>query len=244
MKLHEMRPEQCIHAQKENWPLFVPVGTIEYHGQHLPLGMDTIAVNVALERVEKRIDCTVAPTIWYGPSSYAVAGPEKGTIDIDTDRFEKYVSEILQGFLENGYRNIFIIIHHQYEMGQLMPAALSFKKAAMSLIFQYLEEERGRGWWGSDEMKTYYEKLGGGENPFNWIRVAPLMSPEIQQKMGYDHAGMLETSLMLAAVPNLVDLTSIEHDGLWYTKDAPLASVEHGEKTIEMIVEYLLDLVA
>ena len=242
MKLHEMRPEQCERAQREKWPLFIPVGTIEYHGEHLPLGVDTIAVNVSLEKVEKRIDCIIAPTIWYGPSSYAVAGPEKGTIDVDADRFEKYVSEILKGLIENGYRRIVVVIHHQYEMGQLMPEALTIKKAAASLIFQYLEKERGRGWWGAEEMKTYYEKLSDDENPFNWIRVVPLMSPEIQRKMGYDHAGMLETSLMLAAAPDTVNLTSLENDGLWFTEDATKASVEHGEETMEMIVEYLIDL--
>ncbi len=242
MKLYNMRPEQCRKAVQEKWPLFIPAGTVEYHGEHLPLGVDTTAVLWALEEVEKRIDCIVAPVIWYGPSSYAVAGPEKGTIDVDNDRFEKHVSDILMALLENGYRRIFVVIHHQFEMGQLMPEALAFKKAAVSLVFQLLEKERGRGWWGSEEMKTYYENLEGTENPFNWIQVVPLMSPEIQQKMGYDHAGMLETSLMLAASPNTVDTELLKNDGLWFTDDAVKATKEHGEKTFKMIVQYLIEI--
>ncbi len=244
MKLHEMRPDQCNRAKQQNLPLFVPAGTIEYHGEHLPLGVDTVAVIQALDELEKEVDCVVAPPIWYGPSSYAVAGPEKGTIDIDTDRFEKYVSEILNGLLENGFRRIYIVIHHQFEMGQLMPEALAFKKAAASLVFQFLERERGRGWWGSQEMKTYYENLGGEKNPFNWIQVIPLMSPAIQQKMGYDHAGMLETSLMMASAPDTVDMKKLKNDGLWFTDNAKEASAEHGENTITMIVRYLKDVVS
>jgi len=127
-------------------------------------------------------------------------------------------------------------------MGQLMPEALAFKKAAASLVFQLLEEERGRGWWGSEEMKTYYDKLEGTENPFNWIQVVPLMSPDIQKKMGYDHAGILETSLMLAANPNTVDTELLKNDGLWFTEDAVKATKEHGEKTFEMIVKYLIEI--
>ena len=91
-------------------------------------------------------------------------------------------------------------------------------------------------------VKNYYENLDTSENPFNWIQVVPLMSPEIQKKMGYDHAGPLETSLMLAAAGNRVDLSRLKGDGLWFTKGAESASAEHGAKTMEMIVEYLTGL--
>ena len=241
MKLHEMRPHQCQAAREEAWPLFVPAGTIEYHGEHLPLGVDTIAVEHALAAVEARIPCVVAPTIWYGPSSYAVAGPEKGTIDVDVDRFEKHVMDVLRGLLENGFRKIIVVIHHQFEMGRFMPEALAFKKAASVLTFQLMEKERGHGWWGSADMGSYYEELGTGANPFNWIQVVPLMSPEIQQKMGYDHAGKLETSLMLTAMPGSVEMERLKGDGLWFTKEAVHASAAHGTGALEAIVDYLVE---
>ncbi|MGZ7212399.1 creatininase family protein, partial [Streptococcus pyogenes] len=86
-----------------------------YHGEHLPLGVDTLAVIKALDEVEKKINCVVAPPVWFGPSSFAVAGPEMGTINVDTNQFEKQANDILHGFLENGFRQIFVVIHHQYE---------------------------------------------------------------------------------------------------------------------------------
>jgi creatinine amidohydrolase/Fe(II)-dependent formamide hydrolase-like protein len=242
LKLHEMLPHQCERAKMERWPLFIPAGTVEYHGEHLPLGVDTVAVLKALDEVEQRIDCVIAPAIWYGPSSYAVAGPEKGTIDVNTDRFEAHCSDVLRGLLDNGFRRMFVVIHHQFETGKLMPEALAFQKAALALVFDRLERERGRGWWGSKAMKNYYENLDSSENPFNWIQVVPLMSPEIQKRMGYDHAGPLETSLMLAAAGERVDLSRLKGDGLWFTDGAETASAEHGRKTIEMIVKYLIDL--
>ncbi len=242
MKLHEMLPHQIEKAKAEKWPLFLPAGTIEYHGEHLPLGVDTLAVLKALDEVERRIPCVIAPTIWYGPSSYAVAGPEKGTIDVDVDRFEGHVQDVLSGLLETGFRRIFVVIHHQFEMGQLMPEALSFRKAGMKLAFRRQERDRGRGWWGAPEMQTYYDRMGSAEDPFNWVQVVPLMSPEIQKAMGYDHAGKLETSLMQYAAPNLVEMRRLEGDGLWFTQDAPGASAAHGENTIRMVVEYLIGL--
>jgi len=242
MKLHEMRPHQCQKAREEGWPLFVPAGTIEYHGEHLPLGVDTIAVEHALAAVEKRIPCVVAPTIWYGPSSFAVAGPEKGTIDVDVDRFEKHVMDVLAGLLANGFRRIIVVIHHQFEEGRLMPEALAFKKAGSVLTFQFQERERGRGWWGAPEMGTYYDNLDTGANPFNWIQVVPLMSPEVQRKFGYDHAGKLETSLMLAAMPGAVETGRLKGDGLWFTREASEASAAHGAAAFDAIVDSLIEL--
>jgi creatinine amidohydrolase/Fe(II)-dependent formamide hydrolase-like protein len=239
VKLIEMRPHQCAAAREGNWPLFLPVGTIEYHGEHLPLGMDTICVLSALDELEKRIDCVLAPPLLYGPASYVVAGPERGTIDVDVDRFEKHVSDVLRGLLENGYGRIFIVIHHQFEGGRMMPTALACLKAGMSLTFEKLERERGRGWWGATEMREYYDTLQGAEDPFNRIRVVPLMSPSIQRRMGYDHAGKLETSLMMACAPDLVDMDRLAGDGNWFTKDAADGTPAHGRKTIEMIVDYL-----
>ncbi len=240
MKLHEILPEQFRIAIKENWPLFLPLGTVEYHGEHLPLGVDTTLVVEALHRVEERINCIIAPPIQFGLSSYAVSGPENGTIDINPDHFEKYIYDILRGFIENGYRKILIVIHHQFEGGQLMPMGAAAKKAALDLIFKYLEEKLGRGWWGTNRMKNYYEKLNSKENPFNWIRVIPLMSPEIQKQFGYDHAGMLETSLMLAISPEKVELNKLKDDNFWFTKSAAEANREHGEKALKAIVDYLI----
>ena len=36
------------------------------------LGQDTIAVLKALEEIERRVNCVIAPPMWYGPASFAV----------------------------------------------------------------------------------------------------------------------------------------------------------------------------
>jgi len=47
---------------------------------------------------------------------------------------------------------------------------------------------------------------------------------------------------MQYAVPDLVEMHRLEGDGLWFTRDAREASAAHGEKTIRMVVDYLIDL--
>jgi creatinine amidohydrolase/Fe(II)-dependent formamide hydrolase-like protein len=242
MQLTDMRPHQCATAKQENWPVFLPVGTIEYHGEHLPLGVDGHVVLHALAQVEKRLPCVIAPPIWYGVASYLVAGPEKGTIDVSADHLEKHVYDIMKALLENGYKNVIAIIHHQYANGRLMPTTLACKKAAIMAMMEVLERERGRGWWGDAAMSKYYSVLETGANPFNAIRVVPLMSPEVQSVMGYDHAGKLETSLMMAAFPQWVETARLENDGLWFTDAAVDASAELGRKAFDLIVDDLIRL--
>ena len=58
------------------------------------------------ERCDSTWPIVIAPSIYYGPSSYGVAGPEKGTIHVNVDHFEKHAYDVLKGFLHNGWRNI------------------------------------------------------------------------------------------------------------------------------------------
>ena len=69
-----------------------------------------------------------------------------------------------------------------------------------------MEKESGEGWWGNEEMAAYYAEHAAGANPFNWVQVHPLMTPEILAEYPFDHAGQGETSLMMALCPEAVDM--------------------------------------
>jgi len=91
MRLQHLLPHQLQHVIDEQCPLLVPTGCIEYHGPHLPLGVDTIITEHLLTQVAERVNCVVAPPIWYGPASHAVSGPELGSLDVSTERFGRNV---------------------------------------------------------------------------------------------------------------------------------------------------------
>ncbi|TGQ96315.1 creatininase family protein, partial [Mesorhizobium sp. M1C.F.Ca.ET.204.01.1.1] len=108
--------------------------------------------------------------------------------------------------LRIGFRNIHAIIHHQTENFTAgMPTDLAFKAAGRQAIFRFLEKQRGEGWWGSETMADYYAGHAKGENFFNWVQVHPLMSAAMNGQYPFDHAGIGETSLMLALCPEAVD---------------------------------------
>ena len=155
MRLEYLMSGDLSRIKEEKIPLIIPIGTIEYHGPHCSLGCDTQIVSGVLEEIERQREIVIAPPVWYGVASYAVGGPENGTVHIDVDVYEAYIYQLLKSLIYGGFKNIYMLIHHQYEEGNLMPMTLACMKAAKKLIMEYLEEVSGRGWWGSNEMAVY-----------------------------------------------------------------------------------------
>jgi creatinine amidohydrolase len=65
MRYEMMLPYQLRQAIDENWPVVLPMGVLEYHSEHLALGMDTLVVIRALELIEKEMDLVILPAFYY-----------------------------------------------------------------------------------------------------------------------------------------------------------------------------------
>jgi creatinine amidohydrolase/Fe(II)-dependent formamide hydrolase-like protein len=240
MRYEMMLPHQVRAAIDGNWPVVLPLGVLEYHGEHMALGMDTLAVVRMLELIEEEIDLVILPPFYYGAASYVVEPPERnGSVQVGADALQPFALELFLSLLRIGFRNIHFFIHHQSEnFAAGMPTDLSFKLAARQAIFEFLEATRGEGWWGKRDMADYYAQHAAGEDPFNWIKGHPLMTPEIIAQYPFDHAGEGETSLMLALSPEAVDMKRLDKDR-WYTKSAKSASAKTGARGRDLILAHL-----
>ena len=90
-----------------------------------------------------------------------------------------FAREFFTGLLRVGFRNIHAFIHHQSEnFAAGMPTDLAFRFGARQAIFAFLEKTRGEGWWGDAKMADYYARQAEGGDPFNWIKIHPLMTAE------------------------------------------------------------------
>lgn len=239
MKLDFCFPKEKKEAQEKRTPLVLVGGTVEYHGPQCAFGCDTLIAEGLVNELAKRRDLIVAPTISYSPASWAVGGDTTGTVHIDEVVFEEYVFQVFMSMLSAGWRNIYVVIHHQFEEGNLMPMTLSYMKAAKRATMRYLEKTMGQGWWGSEQYANYYENLGGGDDPFSWIKVIPAMSPRAQRETGYDHAGKYECSILMALYPDAVKLERLGDIPHWFTASSAEASTALGKKMLEISLEEL-----
>lgn len=245
MRFELMLPHQIRHAIEQNWPVVMQLGVLEYHGEHMAVGMDTLAVTRIIDILEREIPVVVMPAYYYGAASYAVAAPEgKGSLHVDAEKIVPVAKDIFTGLLRIGFRNIHGFIHHQTENFETgMPTDLAFKLAARQAIFAFVERERGEGWWGDEKLEDYYARQATGSDPFNWIKFRPLLTPEIRKQYPFDHAGIGETSLMLSLCPEAVDMARLSETE-WYTRSAAQASVELGDKGRDLILAELRHVLA
>ncbi len=232
-------PRELKHVNENRIPAVMVGGTVEYHGPHCSYGCDTLVAEGLIKKLEETKELMILPTIYYSPSSYAVADETSGTVHIDEDIFEAYLFQIFTNMLEAGLRNIYVVIHHQFEQENCKPMTLSYMKASQRAIMRYLEKTQGRGWWGSENYATYYDDLGGGDDPFSWIKVIPTMSTEVQNATGYDHAGKYECSILMSLYPDAVKLERLGEINHWFTKSAAEASTELGDEMVRQSLAYL-----
>ena len=242
MQLINMFHDQIEDAVKRKVPFIIPIGTIEYHAHHASCGTDTMVVNGCLRELEKEKEVVICPPIWYGVASYAVCEPKPDHVHVDEDTLAQYLYCILKSMIAGGIKNIYLVPHHQTEGAGLMPMTIACHKAAKKVTMEYMEETLGQGWWGSDSYADYYENLGGGEDPFSYIKVIPLIGADAQIKCGgFDHAGKWETSLMMGTYPENVDLSRCTQNTEWFAESAKEASEETGKHMVACTLEWLRD---
>ena len=244
MRFELMLPYQIKEAITKNTPILLPIGVMEYHGEHMAVGMDTLAVTKTLDRLENQMEIVILPPFSYGAASYAVASPEgTGSLHIDAAVLAPLAEQIFSGLLRIGFRNIHGIVHHQTEnFSSGMPTDLAFKIGAKQAIFKFLERTEGEAWWGAQDMRDYYTRHQEGTDPFNWIKLHPLMDSEIIDNYIFDHAGEGETSLLMALAPEGVEMSRVSENNTWYTKSANNSSVKTGELVISKIIKRLMEL--
>lgn len=240
-KMEFSYPKESNIAKKENWPVLIPIGTMEYHSTHCPYGCDTLVAQGVCEKVAKQVDVMLLPPVWYGVASYAVGGPETNTINVDCDTFENYVYCILKSLFLSGFKkNIFLVIAHQTE--DYMPMTLACMKAAKKLIMADLEQTGGYGWWGKKENKDFYENLSEKDSPWNRIRIVRV--PYTKNSKGVaDHAGIYECSMLEALFPGTIKLDRLNDADDWFAETAKDMNLNIGKEMVDITVNDIIAMI-
>ena len=111
--LDEMTWPEVGRALARDPRLLLPVGALEQHGPHLPLGANTlIAVRAAIE-VSERTGVLRAPPLSYGVT--VRGGPWAGSAGLRRKTFHRVLNELLDRWEDHGVREFVVITAHRYE---------------------------------------------------------------------------------------------------------------------------------
>ncbi|MCU0579965.1 MAG: creatininase family protein [Desulfobacterota bacterium] len=231
MLLEAMTMEEFRISLERSRTALVPVGSVEEHGAHLPLGTDTIHAFEVCRAAGERTGALVVPPVYYGVCRSTSQHP--GTLGISGDTLRALLRDIGLALYHQGLRNLIFLSGHAggthtaalVEAGeQLLDRLPEVRVAALNIL------DLGAGGW----------------------------APIIETK-GDSHAGELETSVMMTLRPSWVKGTSPEEyphfpkailvrnkvgcwpGGVW--GDPSKASPEKGAACLEAVTLALVDLI-
>lgn len=91
--------------------VIIPVGSTEQHGNHLPLGTDTLVAMLLAEDAAKETGVLVAPPLWYGWSPHHMVLP--GTITIRPEILVELLYDVIQSLQIHGFTKFIVINGHR-----------------------------------------------------------------------------------------------------------------------------------
>jgi creatinine amidohydrolase len=155
----------------------LPVASMEQHGPHLPVGVDSILCEQVCRAAAEAVDAvpvTVAPTLWCGMAEHHMAFGGTFTFDIST--YSAVLLCLLKSIARHGFKRVLIVNGHGGNI------------AALAALLPDLVRETGL----SIRVTTYFEQA----------RAA--LAEILQDQDGVHHACEAETSMMLVAAPESV----------------------------------------
>lgn len=238
-KLAEIAWPDAQAARDAGAIVLVPVGSTEAHGPHLPLATDVIISEELARRAGEALEregaiVLVAPSLAYAVTDYA--GEFAGTTGLTADSAVGLVRDVCGALHRQGFAKVVLVNSH------LEPAHLETLRAAAA------QAEAASG------TRVLFPDVCSKR----WART---MTDEF--KSGACHAGCYETSLILAARPDLVsdaaratlapkpiDLAKAMKSGIKtfkeagadaaYFGDPAAATAAHGDEIYALLVTMVL----
>jgi creatinine amidohydrolase len=166
--LDEIPWTEARKARERDPRLILPVGALEQHGPHLPLGSNIVIAQRVAVHVSRALGILRAPTFSYGV--IVGRGPFTGRAGTSRKTLHRAVNGLLAEWEDQGFRHFVIITAHRVEP-HIEALLMALTSKATKAVFDLYE-----------------------------IDVSDLLEGDPES----EHAGELETSLMLHLDPESV----------------------------------------
>ena len=206
MNYSHMRPRALV-ARRVACPVaFLPIGILEWHGFHNPLGLDGVKAERLLARLADKFGGIVLPSLYWG--------------DNRAESVEVICDSAVSEFLPSGFGD------------HVTPICAAMRFSRTRLETEAARSIRNGGWrlWEELVVHTLFQAESlGFELIVPYVGHYPMHGPMHRAAETFraeggraevlvlndhlvahgDHAAAFETSLLLALAPELVDLTEL-----------------------------------
>lgn len=180
----KLRADQLREQARRDAIVIIPVASLEQHGPHLPVEVDTILGETVAARTAEKVlsrgqPVLVLPVIWTGLSEHHMSFG--GTITLDNPAFFAVVEGVVRSVLRHGFRRIVLLNAHGGNENALRTLVDDLTPRLGVPIVQF----------------TY------------WYAAAVPIAKILETQGGLSHACEAETSMMMAVHPDLVAIDRI-----------------------------------
>ena len=198
MNIYDLPHKKTVELlQKNEFPVFVYVNPIEYHGPHLPLNTDSLQSIALGEMLHKKL------VEKYGDFPYMIAAdlrmgvdptPGVGTVTTSFKELKTAILKVSKSLLKMGAKKVIFITHHGAPLHSLA-------------IFEGVKFLRKNGVAAiSPFVKVINKMLNYDPVPYYPLAEKIGEDKKFIDELQFDfHAGCFETSLCLYLAPESVD---------------------------------------
>lgn len=224
-----MYNNKCDFQQSDCTAAVLPIGALEQHGSHLPVGTDTMISNEVASRIAAKLAAYLLPAL---PISCSIEHREtKGTVYIKAMTLYALIEDIAESLEYSGFKKLYVINGHGGNW-IIKQAVREVNRKSKGLDVVLLSSQSARG------------------------RMLEVMEHAVPPDI---HAGETETSLMLHLHETHVgqirsttnkefppqdyldyfDITELTEDGYWGFPEC--ATADKGKRWLDLVVEVMLE---
>jgi creatinine amidohydrolase len=168
--------QEVLDAANQGAVIVQPIGSVEQHGPHLPVDVDSFTAEAVAVRAAQRapFPVLVTPTVWWGVSEYWMR--LGGTLALRPEVLVDLLGDIVESIGRHGFRRVLLLNGHAGNAAAMHTVAIRALR------------------WGMKVVGVSY-----------WLLARDLIREKSRTDLGHiGHAGEVETSLQLALRPESV----------------------------------------
>lgn len=227
--------QEIQNAGEKKLLVLFPLGVIEEHGPHLPLGSDIYWSYCMCKMVKAKLkgmgkESVIAPPYYWGVN-YCTGG-FPGSFSLKPETMQQVLFEIFENLKSFGFSEVYCFSyhgdsHHVKAIVEAIKRANSELNIRAKLVLESMDLQL-YGWQGNEEFLL----VSMPDYPMEWFEE---QEPSEQGLLDI-HAGALETAVMNYFCPEQVDLdkaSSLQSSSL--NREGMRKWLEGGESTKEVV---------
>lgn len=233
----EMLPSEIREARTACPIVYVPLGTLEWHGEHDAVGLDALKAHGLAVRCAEAGGGLAFPPLWYGENR------ESNLMEANAQDREEIARRY--GLDPQNFRAGYTGVSAHEQDLRYVDLLLHICRQAKSLGFRVIVLIAGH-YPLLRHAKAAQALMDLRDRD---VRVVAVTGYELVKDAipdAGDHAGKWETSLLMAIRPDCVDLSKLPSDPaeplVGVGNDARRSNVEYGKRGVELVVERIVAL--